>query len=129
MRHCFAAAFLTASGDLDVGAVEKETVDTAVALLKARPDIGMLLFECSELPPYAPAVQRATGIPVFDFASMVEFVIAKCVATHRNCLILRFARSVGGPTRSDSWPEHAKAGQMKWWITCCVIYPDGRPEE
>ncbi|WP_049823711.1 hypothetical protein [Bradyrhizobium sp. WSM2254] len=71
---CF-AAFLTASGDLDVGAVEKETVDTAVALLNERPDIGMLLLECSELPPYAAAVQRATGVPVFDFTSMVEFVI------------------------------------------------------
>ncbi|MGY3361786.1 hypothetical protein ACVWZK_008449 [Bradyrhizobium sp. GM0.4] len=72
---CFAAAFLTAGGDLDVSAVEKETVDAAVALLNGRPDIGVLLFECSELPPYAAAVQRATGIPVFDFTSMVEFVI------------------------------------------------------
>lgn len=72
---CFAAAFLTAGGDLDVSAVEKETVDAAVALLSNRPDIGALLFECSELPPYAAAVQRATGIPVFDFTSMVEFVI------------------------------------------------------
>ncbi|WOH80408.1 hypothetical protein RX327_32155 [Bradyrhizobium sp. BEA-2-5] len=72
---CFAAAFLTAGGDLDVSAVEKETVDASVALLNSRPDIGVLLFECSELPPYAAAVQRATGIPVFDFTSMVEFVI------------------------------------------------------
>ncbi|MDH2357269.1 hypothetical protein QCM80_42895 [Bradyrhizobium sp. SSUT112] len=71
----FAAAFLTASGDLDVSAVERETVAAAVALLDDRPDIGMLLFECSELPPYAAAVQRATGVPVFDFTSMIEFVI------------------------------------------------------
>ncbi|MET4324054.1 hypothetical protein [Bradyrhizobium sp. RT5a] len=73
---CFAAAFLTASGDLDSCAVERETVAAALALLKDRPDIGMLLFECSELPPYAAAVQRATGVPVFDFTSMIEFVIA-----------------------------------------------------
>ncbi|MCA1378624.1 MULTISPECIES: hypothetical protein [unclassified Bradyrhizobium] len=73
---CFAAAFLTASGDLDGSAVERETIAAAVALLKDRPDIRMLLFECSELPPYAAAVQRATGVPVFDFTSMIEFVIS-----------------------------------------------------
>ncbi|MVT55902.1 hypothetical protein GPL17_36570 [Bradyrhizobium yuanmingense] len=72
---CFAAAFLHAGGNLDVSGVEKETVDAVVALLDSRPDIGALLFECSELPPYAAAVQRATGIPVFDFTSMVEFGI------------------------------------------------------
>ncbi len=71
----FASAFLTARGDLDVSAVETETVAAAVALLKRRPDIGMLLLECSELPPYAGAVQRATGVPVFDFTSMVEFFV------------------------------------------------------
>ena len=77
----FAAAFLKGSGDLDISAVETETVDAAVAVLSGRPDIGMLLFECSELPPYAAAVQRATGIPVFDFTSMVEFFIGGLTRT------------------------------------------------
>lgn len=71
----FATAWITASGDLEVSAVEAEVVDTAVALLKDRPDIGMLLLECGDLPPYAAAVQEATGIPVFDYTSMVEFFI------------------------------------------------------
>ncbi|MDF0498646.1 hypothetical protein [Bradyrhizobium yuanmingense] len=71
----FAAAFLTASGDLDVDAVERETVDAAVALLNRRPDVGMLLLECADLPPFAAAVQRATGIPVFDFTSLIEFAV------------------------------------------------------
>lgn len=71
----FAAAFLTGSADLDVSSVETETVSAAVALISDQPNIGMLLFECSELPPYAAAVQRATGIPVFDFTSMIEFFV------------------------------------------------------
>ncbi|EIG61331.1 hypothetical protein [Bradyrhizobium sp. WSM1253] len=71
----FSAAFLSCNADLDIAAVESETVDAAVALLETRPDIGMLLLECSELPPFAAAVQRATGIPVFDFTSMVEFFV------------------------------------------------------
>ncbi|MCK1656396.1 hypothetical protein [Bradyrhizobium sp. 151] len=71
----FSAAFLSCNADLDIAAVENETVGAAVALLETRPDIGMLLLECSELPPYAAAVQRATGIPVFDYTSMVEFFV------------------------------------------------------
>ncbi|RWL09255.1 hypothetical protein [Mesorhizobium sp.] len=69
----FAGAWLTMSRDFDYDAVEKETVDAAVNLVEKRPDIGMLLLECSELPPFAAAVQRATHLPVYDFTSMIEF--------------------------------------------------------
>ncbi|QOZ38364.1 hypothetical protein XH92_36330 [Bradyrhizobium sp. CCBAU 53421] len=72
----FSAAVMTASGDFDFSAVEAETVNAALTLLEARPDIGAFLLECSELPPFAAAVQRATGVPVFDFTSMVEFFVA-----------------------------------------------------
>ncbi|WP_128931966.1 hypothetical protein [Bradyrhizobium zhanjiangense] len=71
----FAAALLTASGNLDNAAVEVETVEVAMELMRRRPDIGALLLECSELPPYAAAVQRATGVPVFDYTSIIEFFV------------------------------------------------------
>lgn len=71
----FAAAFLMQHGDLDVKAVEAETVDAALAFVNDRPDIGMMLLTCSELPPYAAAIQRAISIPVFDYTTMVEFFI------------------------------------------------------
>lgn len=71
----FAPTWLGGKGDLDVSACEKDVVEAAVALVNERPDIGMLLFECGDLPPYAAAVQKATGIPVFDYTSMVEFFV------------------------------------------------------
>ncbi|MER8779287.1 hypothetical protein [Mesorhizobium sp. M0977] len=67
------AALWQYPGSIEVAAVEGEIVRTAVNLVSAQPDIGAILLECSELPPYAAAVQRATGLPVFDFTSMVEF--------------------------------------------------------
>jgi hypothetical protein len=69
----FSGAILTGERGLDVEAVQAETVDAAVGLITSRPDVGALLLECSELPTYAAAVQQATGVPVFDFSSMVEF--------------------------------------------------------
>ena len=29
---------------------------------------------CSDLPPYAYAIQAATGLPVFDFISMIDWI-------------------------------------------------------
>jgi aspartate/glutamate racemase len=71
----FSAAFLTSSGELDIEAVESETVGVATALLAERPDVGMLLLECTELPPMRRLFSRRLAFPVFDFTSIVEFFV------------------------------------------------------
>lgn len=77
-RPAFAKAWIASDieDNLDFEAVGKDIVDAAVALVNDRPDIEMLLMECGDLPPYSAAVQRETGVPVFDYTSMVEFFVA-----------------------------------------------------
>jgi hypothetical protein len=36
----------------------------------------MWLIQCSDLPPYAAAIQRATGLPVFDMVTLIDHVRA-----------------------------------------------------
>ena len=36
--------------------------------------IGALLLECSDLPPYSNDIRRMTGLPVFDFVSLIRIV-------------------------------------------------------
>ncbi|MCD8068953.1 MAG: aspartate/glutamate racemase family protein, partial [Lachnospiraceae bacterium] len=43
-------------------------------LIKAEPQIGAILLECSDLPPYAKAIQQVSGLPVFDFNTMIDLV-------------------------------------------------------
>ncbi len=43
-------------------------------LLRREPQIGALLLECSDLPPYAKAIQQVSGLPVFDFNTMIDLV-------------------------------------------------------
>lgn len=74
-KPAFTAGLITCVGELDRQALELETVEVATSLIERRPDTGALLLECAELPPYAAAVQRATGVPVFDITSMVELVL------------------------------------------------------
>ncbi len=68
-------AFLALLGDepvLDHAALEKGLVQLLVEAQEREGDIGAWLFQCSELPPYAAAVQEATGLPVFDMCTLIE---------------------------------------------------------
>ena len=55
-------------------AVEREVVDAALEVQAAHPELGAILLECSDLPPYSAAVQEATGLPVFDFVGFINYV-------------------------------------------------------
>ena len=64
------------SGELDIDKAEAEVVSVAQALVAANPDVGAILFECVDLPPYAHAVQEATGLPVYDITTLIGHAIA-----------------------------------------------------
>lgn len=59
---------------LDNDRLTKDLVEVAQKLINERPDIGAILLECSDLPPYASDIQRATGLPIFDFITLINWV-------------------------------------------------------
>ena len=59
---------------LDNERLTKDLAELAKAAAAEHPEIGAILLECSDLPPYACEIQRATGLPVFDFISMINWV-------------------------------------------------------
>jgi len=56
-------------------------VSTAKTMVKDHPDIGAIVLECSDLPPYAHAVQAAVQRPVFDFFTMIQYIHTSLVRT------------------------------------------------
>lgn len=54
--------------------VRQELIDAAKKLVADNPDIGAILLECSDMPPYASAIQAAVNLPVFDFVSLITWV-------------------------------------------------------
>jgi len=60
--------------ELDNDRLTRDLAESARALVARRPEIGAVLLECSDLPPYASEIQRATGLPVFDFISLIHWV-------------------------------------------------------
>jgi hypothetical protein len=57
---------------LDMARAESDTVAAARQLLAQSPELSDIVFECTNLAPYAMAVTRATGLPVHHIVSLVH---------------------------------------------------------
>jgi Asp/Glu/hydantoin racemase len=70
----FRTSILEGKGWMDNAKVEAEVVEMAVRLARENPRVKALLLECSDMPPYAMAVQEATGLPVWDFITLIDWI-------------------------------------------------------
>lgn len=66
---------------LDPDMLRQETLDAAKQLLAEAPDIGAILLECTNLPPYALDIQELTALPVFDIVTLTHYVYHAVVQT------------------------------------------------
>ncbi len=57
---------------IDRDRLEEETIAAATDLVAAAPETGAILLQCSDLPPFAAAVTRATARPVFDMLGLIR---------------------------------------------------------
>ena len=80
-QPAFRAAIIEESGELDTAVVEQEVVGVARKLKQENPDIGAVFLECSDMPPYAAAIQEALHLPVFDFVTMINYLHATLTRT------------------------------------------------
>jgi Asp/Glu/hydantoin racemase len=54
-------------------------VGVARRLVAEDDQVQAILLECSNLPPYAAAVQAAVNLPVYDFITMINYVFSAVV--------------------------------------------------
>jgi len=59
--------------ELDVELARADLLDSAADLLRAHPDIGALLLECTNMAPYAAELSRRLGVPVFSIYSFITW--------------------------------------------------------
>jgi len=58
--------------ELDVEAAREEHIRVARRLVGEHRDVGAIVLECTNMPPYADDIRRETGLPVFDITSLVR---------------------------------------------------------
>ena len=59
---------------LDVDAARREHIRVAQRLCAEHPEVGALVLECTNMPPYRADIQAATGLAVFDIVHLVQMV-------------------------------------------------------
>ena len=59
---------------LDVEAAREEHVSVVRRMIAQHPEVGAIVLECTNMPPYRADIQRVTGLPVFDIVTLVRMV-------------------------------------------------------
>ncbi len=68
--------FTSPDEDMDLEAVRGEILGVALDAVRTHPRTAAFVLECTDLPPFAAAIRNMTGLPVFDFITMVNTVHA-----------------------------------------------------
>jgi hypothetical protein len=80
----FARTFLGNQPTLDVAAAEREVVAAGDRLVAQHLDLGAIVLECANMPPYAAALRARLGLPVYDMVTLGRWLYA-AQADSRTC--------------------------------------------
>jgi hypothetical protein len=69
----FTRVLLGDEPELDVAVAEQDILDAGSALVKRHPEIGAVVLECTNMPPYARLLRAHLGLPVFDIVSFITW--------------------------------------------------------
>jgi len=60
--------------EMDVDKARDENVKVAKEIIKENPDVGAIVLECTNMPPYGKAIQEAIQLPVFDIFTLTDMI-------------------------------------------------------
>ncbi|CAN7457241.1 aspartate/glutamate racemase family protein [Bosea sp. LjRoot90] len=72
-REFFRVLIRAEKEEMDIDLAEQDVVEAALRLIREHPEVGAIVLECTNMPPYAASVQAATGLPVYDIYSMITW--------------------------------------------------------
>lgn len=70
----FGKTFFDDTNSIDLDLAEEEMVKVAKKMVAENPDVGAIVLECTNMPPFTKVVQEATGLPVFDIIGLIKYV-------------------------------------------------------
>ncbi len=70
-REFFRVLIKAERDDMDVDLARADILDAGRALVAAHPEVGAVVLECTNMPPYAADLAAEIGLPVYDIYSMI----------------------------------------------------------
>ncbi|HSQ26849.1 MAG TPA: aspartate/glutamate racemase family protein [Anaerolineales bacterium] len=80
--HLWTAGLRTAPPSANYSKAEAEFLAVAIDFYKKNQKMGAMVLECTGFPPFARALQRAIGIPIFSWGTLMDY--AYSVVVHRD---------------------------------------------
>jgi hypothetical protein len=59
---------------LDITKLEGEITSVAESMVRENPEVGAIVLECTDMPPFAHLIQKAVNLPVFDLITLTNMV-------------------------------------------------------
>jgi len=72
-REFFRVLIKAEKPDMDVALAEQDILEAGRRLVARHPEVGAIVLECTNMPPYAAALQREVGLPVYDIYTLVSW--------------------------------------------------------
>lgn len=72
-REFFRVLIMAEKMDLDVRLAAQDILDAGRDLVARHPEVGAIVLECTNMPPYAHALRESLGLPVFDIYSLITW--------------------------------------------------------
>ena len=60
--------------DLDVALATRDVLEAGRDLVRRHPEVGAIVLECTNMPPYAAELGRELGLPIYDITSLVRWL-------------------------------------------------------
>ena len=65
--------FTDKATEYDFARCEADLVSAGKQMLEKHPDVGAFVLECTNMPPFAPALAKAFGLPVYDIFTLISW--------------------------------------------------------
>jgi hypothetical protein len=72
-REFFRVLIKAEKQDMDVALAEQDILDAGRRLIARHPEVGAIVLECTNMPPYAAALREELGLPVYDIYTLVSW--------------------------------------------------------
>jgi len=75
----FSSVVLGDRVEMNTDKARQEHIEAAKRLVSGNPEVGAIVLECTNMPPFSKSVQEAVGLPVFDIVDLGNMIYHACV--------------------------------------------------
>ena len=70
----FEKTFMDEEIEYDKSRLQQDIIDVATKMVNENPNVGAIICECTNMPPFSKAISDKLNIPVFDIVTLTNYI-------------------------------------------------------